>query len=71
MANPEASNETWQALFDKGRIGIIDPESMVYVPLSDTEGQLMIAGAVSGNVVTFKVPILGPLSRGATALKMP
>ena len=56
MANPDISTtETWQGLFDNGNVGIIDPESMKYVSISDTEGHLMVAGAVSGNIVTYKV----------------
>ena len=74
LANPdESTTETWQALFTNGNIGIIDPESMKYVPVSDTEGHLIVAGAVSGNVGYYKVRPYPPstpllLSRCATAL---
>ena len=56
LANPdESTTETWQTLFDNGNIGMIDPESMKFIPVSDTEGHLMVAGSVSGNVGYYKV----------------
>jgi len=56
MANPlEQTNKTWQQLFEDRELGIVDPESMKYVPVGDEEGILLVAGAVSGTVSAYQL----------------
>jgi hypothetical protein len=56
LANPTGQgNTTWEALHAERALGVIDPESMKYVAMDDTNGHLMVAGAVSGTLSTLKV----------------
>lgn len=56
MANPTGNtNATWDELFASRQVGIVDPESMKWVQINDNEGQLLVAGAVSGTISAYKV----------------
>eukprot|EP00193_Tetraselmis_chui_P001662 CAMPEP_0177764400 /NCGR_PEP_ID=MMETSP0491_2-20121128/7383_1 /TAXON_ID=63592 /ORGANISM="Tetraselmis chuii, Strain PLY429" /LENGTH=529 /DNA_ID=CAMNT_0019280569 /DNA_START=1180 /DNA_END=2769 /DNA_ORIENTATION=- len=56
LANPTGQgNTTWEALHAERALGVIDPESMKYVAMDDTNGHLMVAGAVSGTLSTLKI----------------
>eukprot|EP00192_Tetraselmis_astigmatica_P008053 CAMPEP_0117669582 /NCGR_PEP_ID=MMETSP0804-20121206/12217_1 /TAXON_ID=1074897 /ORGANISM="Tetraselmis astigmatica, Strain CCMP880" /LENGTH=671 /DNA_ID=CAMNT_0005477665 /DNA_START=40 /DNA_END=2052 /DNA_ORIENTATION=+ len=56
LANPTSNlSATWEELFNSRTIGIVDPESMMYVPDSDTSGHLYVAGAVSGTISVYKI----------------